>query len=168
MNREEFLRGLQNALSGEVPPSVVRDNLRYYDDYIRSEMQSGRSEDQVMEELGDPRLIARTIIDTTPGAGEGGFEEYRTFGGFGGGSGAGSYDSAGREPEETRSGPSMNGQFHYYDLNKWYWKLLGVVLVILIVMVLLLVVGGFLSIVVSLLPFIMIVMFLSWFFRGPQ
>ena len=34
MNREEFLRGLENALSGNVPPSVVRDNLRYYDDYI--------------------------------------------------------------------------------------------------------------------------------------
>ena len=39
MNREEFLRGLENALSGNVPPSVVRDNLRYYDDYIRSERQ---------------------------------------------------------------------------------------------------------------------------------
>lgn len=169
MNREEFLRGLQNALSGEVPPSVVRDNLRYYDDYIRTEIQNGRSEAQVMEELGDSRLIARTIIDTTPGAGEGGFEEYRAFGGFGGGSsGAGSYDSAGRESEETRSGPGMNGQIHYYDLNKWYWKLLGLVIVILVVTVLLLVVGGFLSILIPMLPFIMIVMFLMWFFRGPQ
>lgn len=58
MNREEFLRGLENALSGNVPPSVVRDNLRYYDDYIRSERQKGRSESDIMDELGDPRLIA--------------------------------------------------------------------------------------------------------------
>ena len=64
MNREEFLRGLENALSGNVPPSVVRDNLRYYDDYIRSERQKGRSEADIMDELGDPRLIARTILDT--------------------------------------------------------------------------------------------------------
>lgn len=62
MNREEFLRGLENALSGNVPPSVVRDNLRYYDDYIRSERQKGRSESDIMDELGDPRLIARTIL----------------------------------------------------------------------------------------------------------
>ena len=67
MNKEDFLRGLQNALSGEVPPMVVRDNLRYYDDYIRTEIQKGRGEDQVMEELGDPRPIARTIIDRGSG-----------------------------------------------------------------------------------------------------
>lgn len=41
MNREEFLRGLENALSGNVPPSVVRDNLRYYDDYIRFRASEG-------------------------------------------------------------------------------------------------------------------------------
>ncbi len=79
MNREEFLRGLENALSGNVPPSVVRDNLRYYDDYIRSERQKGRSESDIMDELGDPRLIARTILDTTPGAAEGEYEEYHPF-----------------------------------------------------------------------------------------
>lgn len=90
MSKEEFLRGLQNALSGEVPPTVVRDNLRYYDDYIRTELKNGKSETQVMEDLGDPRLIARTIIDTTPGGGEGGFEEYRSFGNFEYGSVSGS------------------------------------------------------------------------------
>ena len=87
MNREEFLRGLENALSGNVPPSVVRVNLRYYDDYIRSERQKGRSESDIMDELGDPRLIARTILDTTPGAAEGEYEEYHPFGSFAGNSG---------------------------------------------------------------------------------
>ena len=71
MNKTEFLQGLQSALSGNVPPETVRENLRYYSDYIRSEVQKGRSERDVMEELGDPRLIARTIMDATPGAGEG-------------------------------------------------------------------------------------------------
>ena len=91
MNREEFLRGLENALSGNVPPSVVRDNLRYYDDYIRSERQKGRSESDIMDELGDPRLIARTILDTTPGAAEGEYEEYHPFGSFAGNSGRSSF-----------------------------------------------------------------------------
>ena len=83
MNKTEFLQGLQSALSGNVPPETVRENLRYYSDYIRSEVQKGRSERDVMEELGDPRLIARTIMDATPGAGEGMFEEYRSFIPFG-------------------------------------------------------------------------------------
>lgn len=173
MNREEFLRGLQNALSGEVPPSVVRDNLRYYDNYIRSEIQKGRSEEQVMEELGEPRLIARTIIDTTPGAGEGGFEEYRSFGsfssgGYGGDSGSDGRDAAGRGEEDEQSRQRMSGNIHYYDLNKWYWKLLGVVLVIFIVTVLLMLIGGVLSIMIPLLPFFLVMMILMWFFRGPQ
>ena len=100
MNREEFLRGLENALSGNVPPSVVRDNLRYYDDYIRSERQKGRSESDIMDELGDPRLIARTILDTTPGAAEGEYEEYHPFG---------SLPETAAEPvsRRSRSRPSM-------------------------------------------------------------
>lgn len=159
MNKEEFLRGLQTALSGEVPPSVVRDNLRYYDDYIRTELRNGRSEEQIMEELGEPRLIARTIIDTTPGAGEGGFEEYRSFGNFDSGSASGS--------ESSRSSQTGRGNVHYYDLSKWYWKLAGIVILILIVMFVLMLVGGFLSIMIPLLPFILIAMLIAGFFRGP-
>lgn len=153
MNKEEFLRGLQNALSGEVPPTVVRDNLRYYDDYIRTEVRQGKSERQVMDELGDPRLIARTIIDTTPGGGEGEFEEYRSFGG-----------EVRNDTQEQRT----QGHIHYYDLNKWYWKVAGVVFLILIVMFIVMLISGFLSIMIPLLPFFLIIMVIMWFFRGPQ
>lgn len=175
MSREEFLRGLQNALSGEVPLTVVRDNLRYYDDYIRTEVQKGRAEEQVMDELGDPRLIARTIIDTTPGAGEGDFEGYRSFGSFGyGGSGdegqtfSDSQTSSGRSGENGTFRQNMGSNIHYYDLNKWYWKLLGIVVVILIVMLVLMVIGGFLSIMIPLLPIIIAVMVVMWIVRGPN
>ena len=34
MNKDEFLRRLEEALSGEVPASVIRDNLNYYADYL--------------------------------------------------------------------------------------------------------------------------------------
>lgn len=162
MNKEEFLRGLQNALSGEVPPTVVRDNLRYYDDYIRTEVKQGKSESQVMDELGDPRLIARTIIDTTPGGGEGGFEEYRSFGNFEYG------NTFGGEARSETQEQQQQGHIHYYDLNKWYWKAAGVILLILIVMLIVMLISGFLSIMIPLLPFFMIIMVLMWFFRGPQ
>lgn len=157
MNRGEFLEGLRNALSGEVPPSVVQENLRYYDEYIRTEIQKGRSETDVMEELGDARLIARTIIDTTPGAGEGGYEAYNGS--------AGRYQEERRQQEQTGTrGPNI----HYYNLNKWYWKLIGMFLVIGVVVLVLTVVGGLLSLVIPLLPVIGLLIVIMWFVRGPR
>ncbi len=38
MSREEFLAGLEEALAGEVPASVIRENLNYYNSYISQEM----------------------------------------------------------------------------------------------------------------------------------
>ena len=164
MNREEFLRGLENALSGNVPPSVVRDNLRYYDDYIRSERQKGRSESDIMDELGDPRLIARTILDTTPGAAEGEYEEYHPFGSFAG--------NEGRSRQESEEGRASYGQqmgnIHYYDMNKWYWKVLAVVIVVLFFTLVITIVGGILSLVIPLLPVIGIVVLIMWLVQGPR
>lgn len=166
MSREEFLKGLENALSGNVPPATVRDNLRYYDDYIRSERQKGRSESEIMEELGDPRLIARTILDTTPGAAEGGFDEYHPFANFTG--------SAGKEnrQEDKRQSQSANyggmGNIHYYNLNKWYWKVLAVVIVILFFTLLITIIGGILSLLLPLLPVLGIIALIMWIVQGPR
>lgn len=164
MSKEEFLRGLDNALSGNVPPSVVRDNLRYYDDYIRSERQKGRTEADIMEELGDPRLIARTIMDTTPGAAEGEYEEYHPFGNFAGNT----RSSQAAEEQQPQSGTYGNGSIHYYNLNKWYWKLLAVVAVVLFFTLVITIVGGILTLVIPLLPVIGIVILVMWLVQGPR
>ena len=63
MTKEMFLEQLEDALVGEVPNSVIYDNKRYYERYFFSELKQGRTEAEVLEELGSPRLIARTIID---------------------------------------------------------------------------------------------------------
>lgn len=161
MSREDFLQGLEKTLSGSVPPSVVRENLSYYSDYIRTEMDKGRTEGDVMEELGDPRLIARTIIDTTPGGGESVFEEYHPYG------------SHSRTTEESRRYENESGEsrqsrsnVHYYDLSKWYWKLLGILLVVAVVTVIITVVTGLLSLVIPLLPVIGLIAVIMWFVRG--
>ncbi|RKJ05924.1 DUF1700 domain-containing protein [bacterium D16-54] len=168
MNREEFLQGLRSALSGEVPPEVVRDNLQYYQEYIRTEMEKGRSEREIMDELGSPRLIARTIIDATPGAGEGAYEEYESAGsGYYGGSYASARNDRMEQAARSQS-YGQGGNFRYYDLNKWYWKLLGLLVVIGVVMLVLMVIGGILSIVIPLLPVIMVVLFVMWLIKGRQ
>ena len=58
MSKKEFLATLQEALAGQIPAGEIENQLDYYKSYIND----GDSEKQVLEEFGDPRLIARTII----------------------------------------------------------------------------------------------------------
>ncbi|MFR4782516.1 MAG: DUF1700 domain-containing protein [Pilosibacter sp.] len=121
MNKDEFLRRLEEALSGEVPASVIRDNLNYYADYLSQELGKGRTMDEIIEEIGEPNIVARTIIDSAEAAGETG-------------DGYGSFEDASPRGDDRRSTYSQesyqNGStpnIHYFDLNKWYWKLALVV-----------------------------------------
>ncbi|MFR3283620.1 MAG: HAAS signaling domain-containing protein [Clostridium fessum] len=70
MRKTEFLQELREALDGEVSASVIQSNISYYDQYISQEAAKGRREEEVIEEIGSPRLIAKTIIDSSEGAGE--------------------------------------------------------------------------------------------------
>ena len=67
MRREEFLQQLREALRGQVSQAVINDNLTYYENYILQEIRKGKNEESVIEQLGNPRLLARTIIDTSEG-----------------------------------------------------------------------------------------------------
>ncbi len=63
MTKHDFLNQLKTSLAGEVPDSEVDSNIKFYDDYINMK-STENTEDNVMEKLGDPRLIAKTIIET--------------------------------------------------------------------------------------------------------
>lgn len=64
MDREKFLEILQTQLEGEIPSPEISQHLAYYKNYIDQKLREGRSESDVLGELGDPRLIAKTLIDT--------------------------------------------------------------------------------------------------------
>lgn len=64
MTKFEFSHKLRKALSGRVSHTVVNENVAYYENYIDTEIRKGRREEEVLEELGDPRLLAKTIVDT--------------------------------------------------------------------------------------------------------
>ena len=64
MTKYEFLNDLKASLTGNVSGQVINENMQYYDEYIAGEVRKGKTEGEVLDELGDPRLIARTIIDT--------------------------------------------------------------------------------------------------------
>ncbi len=132
MDRNEFVSTLRAILTGEVPGDVVEDNVRYYNSYISQEIASGKSEKEILESLGDPRLIAKTIIDIYQGP----EKEVRM-----------EYDQeTGRSPE-----------YHHVNMNTWYSRLLTFVIIGLI----LIVVFTFLSwILPILLPVILVVWFI--------
>lgn len=69
MSRQEFIEKLRMSLSGRLPAAAVADNINYYEDYINVEIRKGHTEEDVLASLGDPRLIAKTIIQTNGGAG---------------------------------------------------------------------------------------------------
>ena len=69
MNKEEFITKLQYALAGGMSGSQVAEHVRYYREYIDSEIHRGRTEEEVLAQLGEPRLLARSIIDANKRAG---------------------------------------------------------------------------------------------------
>lgn len=70
MDKREFIEKLQRTLAGGLNSSLVADHVRYYQDYIDSEIRKGKSEKEVLESLGDPRLLAKSIIEANKHTGE--------------------------------------------------------------------------------------------------
>ena len=124
MNRNEFIEELRTALTGEVPNSEVESNITYYTEYIQQRSKEN-GEAAVLEELGEPRLIARTIIDT-----------YRLQKGI---DHTKYYDDVYSEKNNT---DDSNNNSHYTRFNiiqpKWYHKIavIGVVIAAIAILIL--------------------------------
>ena len=102
MTKQEFLEELRKALTGEVPRSVMGEQLRFYDSYIDSQIRGGKREEEVLEELGSPRLIARTIIDSAKGGEERRQETSYSSGGY-----YEEHASGYSEPERPKRNPAV-------------------------------------------------------------
>lgn len=62
MNKYDFINSLQKYLTGKVSPDKLQELTRYYNQYIDTEMRKGKTEEEVLASLGDPRLLAKSII----------------------------------------------------------------------------------------------------------
>lgn len=135
MNKNEFIEGLRKSLSAVNDYTFVNDTIMYYENYIDTQIRMGRTERDVMEELGDPRLIAKSIkaTHTTEERQEYSQDVYR------------GYHDEYRDASKTRF--SFNGR--EFSLPSWLVKIVTV-LVLAVVLSLLLTVLRWLS------PFIFI------------
>ncbi len=153
MTKKKFLDTLAESLAGNLPTSEIEENIRYYKDYIEN---GEESEEKALETLGDPHLIARTIIDSFkiskgPMADfytEQARDEYKR----------GAFNE---DTDNTDYGQYENG--HMYPKIRWYHKLIFV-LIIIAVIALLLVLGGFIAVVIVrvILPVLLVVIVLKF------
>ena len=70
MTKQDFLESLRRTLNGNMAPVTVDEHIRFYDGYIVSEIAKGKSEAEIVAGLGDPRILARTLIDAAERAGD--------------------------------------------------------------------------------------------------
>lgn len=61
MNKQEFITGLRQNLAGMEDYEFVNDTVNYYEDYIETRVRKGEQESVILAELGEPRLIAKSI-----------------------------------------------------------------------------------------------------------
>ena len=63
MTKQDFLTQLQRELNGRIGSKKAADHIEYYQEYIEIELRKGRLLEDVMQELGSPGLIARSIAE---------------------------------------------------------------------------------------------------------
>ncbi|MCI9141633.1 MAG: DUF1700 domain-containing protein [Lachnospiraceae bacterium] len=148
MTKQEFLEMMRLALNGKVSSGLIMENLRYYEDYINIEVRKGRSEEEVLAELGDPRLLARTIAETS-GAGDGQSAEYTDRVRHGG-------------SEEYRPRGRAR-QLYLKVLSRvplWVWLILLLLIVVVILSVVFSIIGAILPV---LLPIVLVLILVKAF-----
>ncbi len=63
MTKQEFIDKLKSALNGQVTDGVIWENVRFYEQYFEDQRAKGLSEEAVCDQIGSPKLIARSIIE---------------------------------------------------------------------------------------------------------
>lgn len=140
MTKELFLEQLEDALVGEVPNSVIYDNKCYYERYFFSEMKLGRTEAEILEELGSPRLIARTIIDMQGDI----RQKYE--------------DSTYYKDDIREEYRSSKPKLFFLDLSTWYGRAIAWTLGIFVLILLIWLISGILTVALQLaVPIFLIV-----------
>ena len=150
MNRSEVLDKLREALENDLSGPVVRENIEYYDSYIQSEVRNGKTEQEVLDMLGDPWMIARTIIDTDENE-----REYY-------GSASGTYSSVQNtyteeEEEQNNSHPIL----HLIGIDTWWKRILFFAGIVIVLFIIVAVITGLIAAVLPFaLPLLILVLIL--------
>ena len=145
MTKGNFISQLEEQLRGEIDQASINDNIRYYKEYIEDEMKKGKREKEVLESLGDPWAIAKSIIQAEDLKGD-----------FGKAKVVNEYDSEyGKEYGNNSKGRGSGSgvKFHTFNIKPWKVLLFIVAVILIIVLSIFLIVSA----VITLAPIILVV-----------
>ena len=142
MNRVEFIEGLKAALQNEMNEKNIQEHIKYYNSYIMNELQKGRLEQDIVNELGDPWIIARTLEEVKE---EQPYEGDKTF-------------------EQTVDGTSESSQQTGKGYSRGKSVNVGCWMVVVIIFVVLFLLTGIVKILTPfLVPIVIITLFIKFF-----
>lgn len=126
MEQYEFINILKMTLIEEIPEYLVREHIQYYEGYIEENIKRGKSWDDIQEELGEPRLIGKTLIDTYKVSKENGYHSTGyTHHGYSDNT-QGTHQNAYNEYSKGNSKKASP-----FAMN-WFSKLIGIVVIIVV------------------------------------
>lgn len=134
MTKQQFIQELSESLLNEVDSQEYHNSIQYYTKYIEDEVKRGKTEEEVTTALGNPRLIAKTIIDAQLVNGYKNHVNYENISGYE--NTEQSIPNSGNHQEEDWR-VRINGR----SISKWYEKLGLVLIAIVAVMVVLGILG---------------------------
>ncbi len=149
MSKQDFLNSLRAVLGNGLGAAAAEENVKYYEEYISAQVRMGKSEDEVLRELGNPKLIARSIIDAR--------------GNSAGGNNGDRYEEVGRY-ENVGAGTGGTSTFKIRKMPLW-------LIIVLIVVIICLIFGALVMFVWWLAPVIIFVWLLTHvikIFRGKN
>ena len=139
MTKQDFLDGLRRSLSSGLEPEQINEHIRYYSDYIDSQIRMGVAEEEVMSSLGEPRWIAKTIL---------GMEDVETV-----------------TEEYVEEDTPQDDKYRYFNINGKTIRLPGWLFTILVCVVSFFVLSIVFSLMTRLLPFIFMFIFMVTMIR---
>lgn len=143
MTRYEFIKGLEEALLEQMDISEAAIHIKYYQDYIENEMKKGRSEEDVINSLQNPRLIAKNIVDNGSSA-----RKYNNV----------VSESIRNDHNESASNKSFMFSFNGKPVNSIMAKLLVGAILLLALILVLVIVSGILWIIFTIVLPVMIIL----------
>lgn len=144
MSKQEFIDKLRMALSGRVSANLVEENVSYYEEYINTQVRLGQAEGAVLTALGDPRLIAKTIIAANGGATESVSDD--------------AWEYTGNRGERHYTEVRESAYPKVVSVPGWVW-------ILLVVLILILVLSVVFSVISFLLPFVPLILVIYFFVK---
>ena len=120
-------------------PEQINEHIRYYSDYIDSQIRMGVAEEEVMASLGEPRWIAKTIL---------GMEEVEAV-----------------TEEYVEEDKMQDDKYRYFNIKGKTIRLPGWLFTILVCVVSFFVLSIVFSLVARLLPFVFMIIFMVTIIR---